>query len=146
MSKKILKLTDELCKKLNMELILYLPPKYKERVKKACTEIIFAKDDSESHVWDNNKINQGKIWKAQAYLYFLQNYHLYDLKKIGYNHIHCNIRSIKIKLSDYNQGKKFKVLHELKLKNDLASTKSGIDHFIQGDKKKRNITQKLQIS
>lgn len=128
MSAKILKLTDELCKKLNMELTLYLPDRYKERIKKVCTEII--KDES-------------KIWKAQAYMYFLQNYHLYDIKKIGYTHIHCDIRSIKIKLTDYNEGKKFKVSHELNLKNDLASVKSGIDHFIQGDKKKEEYYTKV---
>lgn len=128
MSTKIQKICTELCEKLNMEIVLYLPESYKKRIKYVCDTIVI-----------NNKNNR----KARAYQYFLKNYSLYDLKKIGYDNIHCSIDSIKISLNGYNTGKPFKVLHELKLKNELAYIKSGIDRFIQGDQKKEEFYTKV---
>ncbi len=115
-----------------MELVLYLPITYKNRIKNVCIDII-----------KNNKGKEGKEWKARAYLYFLENYNVYNLKNIVYNHIHCGLKSIKIKLTGYNNGAKFKVLKELQLKNELANVKSGIDQFIQGKKEKEDYYTKV---
>jgi hypothetical protein len=113
-----------------MEIMLYLPEKYKERIKKVCKEIV------KTH-------SKERTWKAYECLYFLDNYNLYDLKKINYDNIHCDLRSIKFKLTKYNNGKKFKVLRQLQLKNDLALVKSGIDQFIEGDKNKEEYYMKV---